>query len=71
MIAFFIMWDLIWPNFYSIDSIHLSQKKLLKYLKIALFGPYLAKNRDTMGHTQNQVQMFFPEITERDHKLSR
>lgn len=35
-----------------------SKKKLVRLLKIALSGPHLGKNRASMSHTQNQVQLF-------------
>ena len=48
-----------------------SEKKSVKLLKIALLRSYLGRNWASMGHTQNQAQFFFVEITKGDHKLSR
>ena len=58
------------PQFLYYNAVVLKKKKV-KCLKIALLGPCLGKNRASMGHTQNQVQVFFLEITIEDHKLSR
>ena len=44
----------------------------IKLVKLGFLRPYLGKNRARMGHTQNQVCIFFfLEIAQGDHKLSK
>ena len=53
-------------NIYNLYFIILSiWKKPVKCLKITFLGPYLGKNRASIDHAQNQVQLFL-EITKGD-----
>ena len=48
-----------------------SEKKLLKPLKITIFGTNLLKKGVSMDHIQNKKQFFLEEITKADHQFSK
>ena len=56
-----------WINIYKLSYNAAILKKIGRLSKIALLGPYLGKNRDSMGHIQNQVL----KIIKGDYILSR
>ena len=47
-----------------------SEKKLVKLLKRAVFGPNLHKKGFSRDHAHYEKQFFLTEITEADHHLS-
>ena len=48
-----------------------SEKKLVKPLKNCFFGTNLHKKGVIMGHSQNEKQFLFAEITKADHPAFR
>ena len=69
MIRKTLKYQSFFPNFLS--KCCSSENNSVKYLKIALIGPYLGKNRVSISYTQNQVQFFLSKIPKGDHKLSK
>ena len=67
-------WDLSrnWINIYDLYyNVAVVKKESVKLLLITILGPYLGKNWESIDHAQCQVQYFFLELTQGDHKLWR
>ena len=45
-------------------------KKLVKLLKLAIFGPKFHKKGFSMNHAHKEKQIFLAEITKADYQLS-